>query len=153
MAAFWFRMANARSRRAHKLRGFAVSRGCVSFRPLPAAAGFATGCVVRSFLRSWRIWWLALAIAAAPQLSFVHTLSHLAPTATTTAQTGDERQQAPEKTCDTCLLLAHLGQALTAQHTWIGLDIQALAPVSVAVTQIALPAPAHFQARAPPIVL
>ena len=126
--------------------------GCVSFRPLPAPAGFATGCTVRSLLRSWRIWWLALAVVAAPQLSLVHALSHLAPAAAT-AKSADERQQAPEKACDSCLLFAHLGQALTAQHTWAALDTQAAAPVSVALTQIALRAPAHFQARAPPVFL
>lgn len=90
---------------------------------------------------------------AAPQLSLVHALSHLTPTAATAAQAGDERQQAPEKTCDTCLLLAHLGQALTAQHTWASLDTRASAPMPVAATQIALRAPAHFQARAPPVFL
>ncbi len=91
---------------------------------------------------------------AAPQLSFVHALSHLAPAAAaTTAQSGDERQQAPDKACDTCLLLAHLGQALTTQHTWASFDAQPMAPAAVAVTQIALRAPAHFQARAPPFFL
>lgn len=92
---------------------------------------------------------------AAPQLSLVHALSHLAPAASAAiAQSGDERQQAPDKAvCDTCLLLAHLGQALTTQHTWASLDTQAAAPRSVAVTQIALRAPAYFQARAPPVLL
>jgi hypothetical protein len=107
---------------------------------------------VRSLLRSWRIWWLALAVVAAPQLSLVHALSHLAPAATA-AQSGDERQQAPEKVCDTCLLFAHLGQALTAQHSWASLDAATAAPVSVAVTQITPRAPSHFQARAPPVFL
>jgi hypothetical protein len=108
---------------------------------------------VRPLLRSWRIWWLALALVAAPQLSLVHALSHLAPAAAATAQSGDERQQAPHQACDTCLLLAHLGQALTGQPTWATPDTEAIAPVSVTVTQIALRAPAHFQARAPPVFL
>jgi hypothetical protein len=108
---------------------------------------------VKSLLRSWRIWWLALALLAAPQLSFVHALSHLAPAAAATAQSDDERQQAPHQVCDTCLLLAHLGHALAGQHTWANFDTEAIVPVSVAVTQIAARAPAHFQARAPPVLL
>lgn len=107
---------------------------------------------MRSLLRSWRVLWLALAVSVAPQLSFVHALSHLSTTATT-AQAGDERQQAPDKACDTCVLLAHLGQALTAQHTWASLDGSLAAPADVAIAQIALRAPAHFNARAPPVSL
>lgn len=91
-------------------------------------------------------------MVAAPQLSLVHALSHLAPAATA-VQSGDERQQAPEKVCDTCLLFAHLGQALTAQHTWASLDTATEVTVSVAVAQTTPRAPSHFQARAPPAFL
>lgn len=91
---------------------------------------------------------------AAPELSYLHALSHLAPAASAgEALAGDERQQAPENTCDTCLLLAHLGQGLTAQHRCTTLTPQPLVPGSVVVVQIALRAPAHFQARAPPAFL
>lgn len=91
---------------------------------------------------------------AAPQLSLVHALSHLAPAATAaSANAGDERQQAPDKACDTCLLLAHLGPALSAQPAWASLGTPAAVPAATAVTQLAGRAPAHFQARAPPLFL
>lgn len=104
---------------------------------------------MKSLLRSWRVLWLALTIAVAPQITLVHALSHVS----TATQSGEERQQAPEKGCDTCVLLAHLGQALTTQYSWAAPATGMAVPAAVAVTQIALRAPAHFQARAPPISL
>lgn len=109
---------------------------------------------MKSLLRSWRIWWLALALVAAPQLSLVHALSHLAPGAgAITAEAGDEAPGTLENVCETCLLLAQIGPAFPPQATWAGLDLRAAAPVAEALTQIAPRAPAHFQARAPPVFL
>ncbi len=91
---------------------------------------------------------------AAPQLSLVHALSHLAPEAgAITAAADDEFPQSLEKVCETCLLLAQIGTALVPHHTWAGLGGDAVPPVSIAVTQVALRAPVHFQARAPPVFL
>jgi hypothetical protein len=92
---------------------------------------------------------LALALVAAPQLAYVHTLSHLA----SASQADQEQQQAPEKTCDTCVALAHLGQALATQAMWIGLDGSGAAPTGGTSAQHAQRPPAHFQARGPPFFL
>lgn len=106
-------------------------------------------------LRSWRVLLLAWAIALAPQLSLVHALSHIAAqsAAKTVAQSADERQQAPDKVCDTCLALAQLGSALTAHFDWHGPADTPAAPALAALHGVT-PQPArHFLARAPPPAL
>lgn len=116
---------------------------------------------VNSFLRHWRIWWLALAVAVAPQLASLHALSHLAPSVhaqaasvyTAAPQAGDDRQQAPEQTCDTCVAYAQLGHAATGTHAWAALVIEGSSPQPMARPEGDTPPPAYFQARAPPIVL
>lgn len=106
---------------------------------------------MRSLLRSWRIWWLALALVAAPQLSYVHALSHLTADAASPAGSAvDHRQQAPEKVCDSCLSLVHLADALPAQHAWVIDAPDAIAPVAATAHGIAQHAPDYFNARAPP---
>jgi hypothetical protein len=104
---------------------------------------------VRSLLRSWRIWWLALALVAAPQLSFVHAMSHHAPAAAS-AEAGDEHPPASDPFCATCLSLAHLGNALATGHAWASAAPPATAPHAPHAWPAAQPAAMHFQARAPP---
>lgn len=89
---------------------------------------------------------------AAPQLSLVHALSHLAPRASVGAS-ADDRQQAPDKVCEACLAFAHLGHAVTTQHTWAGEAAAPCAPEATPCRSIALRWVAHFQARAPPSFL
>jgi hypothetical protein len=107
---------------------------------------------VRSLLRTWRVWWLALAVMAAPQLSYVHALSHLTPRAQAGASL-DDRQQAPDKVCDTCLSLAHLGDALASQPTWTVEVVAAAAPALSVASGIIRAQASPFQARAPPALL
>lgn len=99
-------------------------------------------------LRSWRVLLLAWAILLAPQVQFVHALSHIAPQSS--EQSSHERQQAPDKVCDTCAVLAQLGSALPSQHEWHSPADALPAPVAPAVQAVALQPTAHFQARAPP---
>lgn len=105
---------------------------------------------------------LAWALVAAPQLSFVHALSHLAPSSTSTGtpltasgarSADDHRQQATDKVCDACLAFAHLGHAVTTQHVWAPEPGEANAPAMAVGREIALRRLAHFQARAPPSAL
>ncbi|MBX3618446.1 MAG: hypothetical protein KF891_00425 [Rhizobacter sp.] len=107
---------------------------------------------MRPLLRSWRVLFLAWALVAAPQLTLVHALSHLAPRASAGAS-ADDRQQAPDKVCDACLALAHLGHALTTQHTWAGPTAAPCALEAPVCQGVVLPWAAHFQARAPPVHL
>jgi hypothetical protein len=88
---------------------------------------------------------------AAPQLSYVHALSHLSTGAPSPAgSTVDHRQQAPEKACDSCLSLAHLADALPAQHAWAIDAPAAITPPVTTAHGIAQHAPDYFNARAPP---
>lgn len=96
--------------------------------------------------------WLALALVAAPQLSYLHALSHH-DSAGTGQVSDDERTQAPDKVCEVCLTLAHLGQALAAQHGWAVAVAGPTTPAITALASVAHRAPAHFQARAPPAFL
>jgi hypothetical protein len=95
---------------------------------------------------------LAWAVAAAPQLALVHALSHLS-TGNQLAVSLDEQKQSPEKACDTCLAFAHLGQALTSDHAWAGPAPELQAPEHAAPQGVAARTVAHFEARAPPVVL
>jgi hypothetical protein len=96
--------------------------------------------------------WLALALVAAPQLSYVHALSHHA-SAGARQSAEHERQQAADKVCEICLTLAHLGHAVATQQGWSVMVAGPVVPVTATVTSIANRAPAHFQARAPPTFL
>lgn len=89
---------------------------------------------------------------AAPQLSYLHALSHHASAGTGQA-TEHERQQAPDKVCEICLTLAHLGHAVATQQGWPVMVAGPVAPGAAIVASIASRAPAHFQARAPPAFL
>jgi hypothetical protein len=92
---------------------------------------------------------LALAVLAAPQLSLVHALSHLAAHGKST----DERQQAPDKVCDTCLAFAQVGSALPSYFDW-RLPIDSLLPPEpAALHTIALRPITAFLARGPPSAL
>lgn len=102
-------------------------------------------------LRSWRVLLLAWAIVLAPQLSLVHALSHIA--LQSVAKTADERQQAPDKVCDTCLALAQLGSALTAHFEWLAPANMPAAPAIAALHGVTLQPTTHFLARAPPPAL
>jgi len=102
-------------------------------------------------LRSWRVLLLAWAVVLAPQLSLVHALSHIA--SQSASKSADERQQAPDKVCDTCLALAQLGTALTTHFEWRAQADTLPAPVAVALRSVALQPVAHFRARAPPPAL
>lgn len=89
----------------------------------------------------------------APQLTLVHALSHVQLASAEAQAPHEQRQQAPEKACDTCVLMAHLGQALTAQHAWALPKGAFTARPDLAVAQLAQRAPAHFHARGPPSLL
>jgi hypothetical protein len=96
--------------------------------------------------------WLALALVAAPQLSYLHALSHH--TVASAGQAGDDHRQQPfDKACEVCLSLAHLGHALAGEHGWLAVATPLVAPDVHASASIAARAPAHFQARAPPSFL
>lgn len=96
--------------------------------------------------------WLALALVAAPQLSYLHALTHHG-SADVHQAGGDDRQQAPDKACEVCLTLAHLGQALASQHGWAVMAAETVLPGITAIASAAQRPPAHFQARAPPVFL
>lgn len=100
--------------------------------------------------------WLALALVAAPQLAYLHALSHHTHqnTAAGVSQAAnDDRQQAPDKACEVCLSLAHLGQALAGQQAWqASATPPSAADVQASAFIVARPS-AHFQARAPPAFL
>lgn len=105
---------------------------------------------------------LAWAVVAAPQLSFVHALSHLAPLTSTgagqtlgasSAPSAADREQAPDKVCDACLAFAHLGHAVTTQHLWAAQPGEPGAPAVAVDREISRRHLAHFQARAPPLAL
>lgn len=106
----------------------------------------------KPFLRSWRVWLLAWAVMAAPQVTLVHALAHLAPAVTSSAALGeDDNSQTPHAVCEVCAVLAQLGGALpTPQHAWREGDPVAVAPLAAAVRS-AQPAPAYrAPARGPP---
>jgi hypothetical protein len=103
-------------------------------------------------LRSWRVWWLALAVVAGPQLALVHALSHLSGS-TVLSASSEEQKQSPEKACDSCLAFAHLGQALTSDHAWFGPSAALPAPRLATPQGTAARTVAHFQARAPPVLI
>lgn len=92
---------------------------------------------------------LALAVLAAPQLSLVHALSHLA----SHGKSADERQQAPDKVCDTCLAFAQVGSAAPSHFDWHVPSASLLPPEPAALHTIALRPIAAFLARGPPSAL
>lgn len=96
--------------------------------------------------------WLALALVAAPQLSYLHALSHHAPAGAHQAA-GDEKQQAPHKACEVCLTLAHLGQALAGGQAWPVIAGGETVATAATTASFVTRAPTHFQARAPPAFL
>jgi hypothetical protein len=102
-------------------------------------------------LRTWRVLLLAWAVLLAPQLSLVHALSHIASQSAT--RSADERQQAPDKVCDTCLATAQLASALTSHFEWHGPADKPAAPLVAALRGVTLPPITHFLARAPPPAL
>lgn len=95
---------------------------------------------------------LAWAVLLAPQISLVHTLSHLV-SHQTSSRSDEERQKAPDKVCDTCLVLAQIGTALPSHYEW---QSQAHAPAEspiVTLHSVSLPPATAFLARAPPSAL
>jgi hypothetical protein len=84
----------------------------------------------------------------APQLAYVHALSHIAPHAGTPS--SEERQQAPDKVCETCAALAHLGAALPSHFEWHAQADAFGEPAAVPLHSVARQAFTAFQARAPP---
>lgn len=95
---------------------------------------------------------LAWAVLLAPQLSFVHALSHLSPQQSGT-RSADERQKAPEKVCDSCLALAQIGAALASHHEWQAPAAVLAEPPAVALRTVPLRVVAAFLARGPPLAL
>jgi hypothetical protein len=103
--------------------------------------------------RSWRVLLLAWAVVLAPQLAFVHALSHVAwssARAASTATSVDQRQQAPDKACETCLAFAPIAASVPSHHPWQ--PQTGVLPQPLAVLPRSVPArhTAHFLARAPP---
>jgi hypothetical protein len=79
----------------------------------------------------------------------VHALSHLSPRAQAGASL-DDRQQAPDKVCDLCLSLAHLGDALASQPTWTAEAVATAAAALDIADGIFRAQASPFQARGPP---
>ena len=95
---------------------------------------------------------LAWAVLLAPQISLVHTLSHIT-SHQTSSRSGDERQKAADKVCDTCLVLAQMGAALPSHYVWQSHADAPAASRVVALLSVSLPLATAFLARAPPSAL
>lgn len=90
---------------------------------------------------------LVWAVLMAPQLSLVHALSHIA------SQSTEERQQAPDKVCDSCLAFAQVGTALPSHHEWRAHAAALPEPTAHAPHATVLRTVTYFLARAPPPAL
>jgi len=126
------------------------SSGVVVSGPCRHLASLEITLTLKSLLRSWRVLLLALAVLSAPQLSLVHALSHLAFHA---GKSADERQQAPDKVCDTCLAFTQVGSALPTYFDWRAPADPLRQPEAAALHTIAPRPIAAFLARGPPPIL
>jgi hypothetical protein len=109
---------------------------------------------MRAPLRSARLLLLAWAILLAPQMAFVHLLSH-GMQAATAGQEGrtDPRHPTVAKVCDTCLALGQIGSAMpAAPHAGVTGAASLPSYGDPAHASVLPRRPALFEARGPPFL-
>ncbi len=107
---------------------------------------------MKATLRSWRLLILAWTVLLAPQIGFVHALSHSLP-ASSQHQDGDHRHHAAAKVCHTCLAVAQFGAALPSRFEWVAQEHAFPVPAGATAIPAALRHTGPFDARAPPPAL
>jgi hypothetical protein len=129
----------------------AIGRGCCG-EGLADAAGATLRTSMKATSRSWRLLILAWAVLLAPQIGFVHALSHSLP-ASSQHQDGDDRHHVAAQVCHTCLAVAQLGAALPSRFEWVALEHAFPVLAGTTATSAASRYTGPFDARAPPVTM
>jgi hypothetical protein len=104
---------------------------------------------MRILLRTWRLLILSWAILLAPQMAFVHLLSHALPQAEVQDEKSDAHAVAT-KVCSTCCAFAQLGTALPSGCVATEDPPGTIAAADASVPSVDSRRVDAFQARGPP---